>query len=102
MIAGWLAGDGIPAGLTIDTELRWSILQALSAAGRVGEAEINAELDNDRTAGGERQAAIATALIATADGEGRDLAPADRPATRCRTGSSGRCSAASSTRRRSS
>jgi aminopeptidase N len=65
VIAGWLAGDGIPAGLTIGTEIRWSILQALSAAGRVGEAEINAELDNDRTAGGERQAAIATALIAT-------------------------------------
>ncbi len=66
VIAGWLAGDGIPAGLTIGTEIRWSILQALCAAGRVGEAEINAELDNDRTAGGERQAAIATALIATA------------------------------------
>jgi aminopeptidase N len=66
VIAGWLAGDGIPAGLTIGTEIRWSILQALSAAGRVDEAAINAELDNDRTAGGERQAAIATALIATA------------------------------------
>ena len=64
-LAGWLDGDGVPDGLTIDTELRWSILQALAANGAAGEAEIAAELDNDRTASGERQAAIATALIPT-------------------------------------
>jgi aminopeptidase N len=64
-LVGWLRGDGVPDGLSIDTELRWLILQSLSAGGRVGEADINTELDNDRTAGGERQAAIATALIAT-------------------------------------
>jgi aminopeptidase N len=65
VVAGWLRDEGVPERLAIDTELRWLILQALSAGGRAGEKEINAELDNDRTAGGERQAAIATALIAT-------------------------------------
>ena len=68
-LAGWLVGDGVPAGLTIDTELRWSILQTLVANGAAGETDIATELDNDRTAGGERQAAIATALIATPEGK---------------------------------
>ena len=68
-IAGWLDGDGVPEGLAIDTDLRWSIVAALSEAGRIGEDVINAELDSDRTASGERKAATATALIATADGK---------------------------------
>ncbi len=66
-VAGWLDGTGVPGGLSIDTELRWAIVGALAAAGRIGEDVINAELDRDRTASGERQAATATALIATAE-----------------------------------
>jgi aminopeptidase N len=58
----WLRGDA-PEGLAIDTEMRWRLLQALAAGGRIGEAEIQAELDRDRTASGERQAAIASTLI---------------------------------------
>ena len=34
VLRGWLDGDGVPAGLIIDTELRWSLLQALVADGR--------------------------------------------------------------------
>jgi aminopeptidase N len=64
-LSGWLSGVGVPDGLSIDTDLRWSIVAALTATGAAGEQEIAAELDNDRTAGGERQAAVATALIAT-------------------------------------
>jgi aminopeptidase N len=64
LLDDWLRGDA-PEGLSIDTEMRWRLLQALAAGGRVGEAEIQAELDRDRTASGERQAAIATALLAT-------------------------------------
>jgi aminopeptidase N len=60
----WLRGDA-PEGLSIDTEMRWRLVQALAAGGRLGEAEIQAELDRDRTASGERQAAIASALVAT-------------------------------------
>jgi aminopeptidase N len=65
-LRGWLAGDAVPAGLPIDTELRWSVLQSLVANGAAGEAEIAAELATDRTASGEREAALARALIPTA------------------------------------
>ncbi len=64
-LRAWLDGVDVPAGLTIGTELRWSLLQALTAGGVTGSTDIQSELDNDRTAGGERQATVATALIAT-------------------------------------
>jgi aminopeptidase N len=64
LLEEWLRGDP-PEGLSIDTELRWRLVQALAAGGRLGEAEIQAELDRDRTASGERQAATASALLAT-------------------------------------
>ncbi|HWB36163.1 MAG TPA: aminopeptidase N, partial [Rugosimonospora sp.] len=63
-LRSWLDGEAVPEGLVIGTELRWGLLQALTAGGAAGAAEIQAELDNDRTAGGERQATVATALIA--------------------------------------
>ncbi|KSZ59805.1 aminopeptidase N [Rhodococcus pyridinivorans KG-16] len=56
---------GLP-GLTVDTDLRWRIVQALAAAGEV-DAEgvespfIDAEAERDRTAAGARQAAAARA-----------------------------------------
>jgi aminopeptidase N len=65
VLRGWRDDRGVPAGLAIGTELRWSILQALVSTGAAGADEIARELDNDRTASGERQAATATALIAT-------------------------------------
>ncbi|HEX6870044.1 MAG TPA: aminopeptidase N [Micromonosporaceae bacterium] len=61
----WLAGAGVPDGLAVDTELRWTILSDLVAAGWAGLAEIEAELDRDRTASGERSAAQAHALVPT-------------------------------------
>jgi aminopeptidase N len=67
VLRGWLDGTGVPDGLAIDTELRWSLLQALVAAGAAGPAEIDAELDRDRTASGEREAALAGALVRTAE-----------------------------------
>jgi len=66
LLRGWLAGTGVPKGLTIDTELRWSLLEALAARGAATEAEIDAELAADRTASGEREAALARALMPTA------------------------------------
>jgi aminopeptidase N len=66
-LRGWLSGEGVPAGLTIDTELRWSLLHSLAATGAVGETEIAAELSSDKTASGEREAALARALIPTAE-----------------------------------
>ena len=52
-------------GLAIDTEFRWSLLFALVANGKAGATDIEAELDRDRTASGERSAALAQALIPT-------------------------------------
>ncbi|MFC8620258.1 aminopeptidase N [Micromonospora purpureochromogenes] len=66
-LRGWLDGNGVPAGLTIDTELRWTVLQSLVANGAAGAAEVEAELAADRTASGEREAAYAHALVPTAE-----------------------------------
>ncbi|NNH74355.1 aminopeptidase N [Nocardia uniformis] len=61
--------DGDPAtvglsGLTVDTDLRWRLIQALAAAGEIDadgleSPVIDAELDRDPTAAGRRQAAAA-------------------------------------------
>ncbi|PRY20005.1 aminopeptidase N [Pseudosporangium ferrugineum] len=64
-LRGWLKGTGVPAGLTVDTELRWSLLEVLASRGAATDEEIGAELDSDRTASGEREAAIARALLPT-------------------------------------
>ncbi|RKN42134.1 aminopeptidase N [Micromonospora endolithica] len=65
VLRGWLNGGEVPAGLTVDTELRWTVLAALVANGAAGAAEIEAELAGDRTASGEREAAYAHALVPT-------------------------------------
>ena len=88
----------MPAGLAIDTELRWTLLQALVAAGAAGPAEIDAELDRDRTASGEREAALAGALVRTAESKAEVVAPAHRATRSCPTGCTARCCRASSTR----
>ena len=64
LLRDWLDGDP-PDGLVIAAELRWRLVQALAAGGHLSEREIQAELDADRTASGERQAVTATALVAT-------------------------------------
>jgi aminopeptidase N len=71
VLRGWLAGDGVPEGLTIDTELRWSLLESLAAMGAATDDEIGYELDSDRTASGEREAAYARALLPTAENKAR-------------------------------
>jgi aminopeptidase N len=66
-LRGWLDGTAVPAGLAIDTELRWSVLAELIAKGAADAEEIEAELAGDRTASGEREAAYARALVPTAE-----------------------------------
>jgi aminopeptidase N len=66
ILRGWLTGTGVPPGLAVDTDLRWTILNALVALGKAEPAEIEAELDRDRTASGVRAAALARALVPTA------------------------------------
>ncbi len=48
----WLTGRGLPDGLHLDAELRWSILRRLVVLERAGSTEIDAELARDGTAQG--------------------------------------------------
>lgn len=63
--------DGALAGLAIDTEMRWSLVKSLAERGVFGEAEIAQELERDNTADGNRHAAEARALIATAEAKAK-------------------------------
>ncbi|HET8582200.1 MAG TPA: aminopeptidase N [Jatrophihabitans sp.] len=67
VIRGILDGSAVPEGLSVDDELRWSIVQTLSALGALGPAEIDAELKRDPSAAGRRHAATARALQPTAE-----------------------------------
>jgi aminopeptidase N len=71
VLRGWLNGTNVPEGLVVDTELRWSLLQALTSMGVATEQEIDDELSGDRTASGEREAALAHALVPTPDNKDR-------------------------------
>ena len=62
---GWLLDVEVPAGLTVDTDLRWRLLHALVAHGRASEVEIAEEEQQDPTSTGARQAERARALIPT-------------------------------------
>ena len=68
---GWLDDVDVPAGLTVDTDLRWRLLHALVAHGAAGEAEIADELQRDPTSAGQRQAERARALVPTAEAKER-------------------------------
>lgn len=74
-VAALLSGDLVWEGLSVDTDLRWSLLQRLAAAGRAEDDAIEAEQDRDDTATGRRQAAIARAARPTA--VAKELAWAD-------------------------
>jgi aminopeptidase N len=61
--AGLLSGEVTVEGLTVDTDLRWSLLSRLAATGRAGDAEIDAELERDATDQGRNHALGARAAI---------------------------------------
>ncbi|WP_431870543.1 aminopeptidase N [Nocardiopsis eucommiae] len=89
LLRGLLDGAITVDGLEVDTDLRWTLLRRLVAAGKAGEAEIAAELEADPTAAGQRNAAGARAAIPTAEAKetawerivGGDLANAEFRAT---------------------
>ena len=66
LVRGLLAGTETVPGLAVDTDLRWTLLSALVAVGAAGDDAIEAELDRDPTAAGQRRAATARALRPTA------------------------------------
>jgi aminopeptidase N len=67
LISGWLDGSATPAGLEVDTDLRWQLVARLVALSELPATAIDDELERDNTAGGQRQAASARAGIPTAE-----------------------------------
>jgi aminopeptidase N len=61
-----LDGSHVVEGLAMDAELRWSIVQALSARGAIDDEVVAAELERDPSAAGQRHAATARTLVPTA------------------------------------
>jgi aminopeptidase N len=66
VVASWLDGSAVPTGLSIDTDLRWSLVQRLVSMGQLGPEVIDDELARDDTATGRRHAALAHAAVPTA------------------------------------
>ena len=67
LLTGLLDGSEVLDGLTVDTDLRWSLLWRLVSRGVSGTDEIDAELARDATDAGERHAAACRAAIPTVE-----------------------------------
>jgi aminopeptidase N len=68
-LQGLQDGSTTLAGLEIDTDLGWELLEGLVLNGAAGQAEIDAALAKDNTANGQQAAARASATIPTAAGK---------------------------------
>lgn len=66
-VAGLLDGSFTVEGLAVDQDLRWVLVTSLAAAGRIGDAEIEAELAEDNTISGKEKAAAARVAQPTAE-----------------------------------
>ncbi|MFZ3416637.1 aminopeptidase N [Arthrobacter sp. 3Tela_A] len=66
-VAALLSGDLVLEDLEVGSDLRWELLTALVAGGRMGETEIAAELERDATATGQLAAAGARAALPSAE-----------------------------------
>ena len=78
VLRGLLDGTDPVPGLAVDADLRWTLLQALVAVGAAGDAEIDAELERDPTASGQRRAATAPGAAADRRGQGGGVAAGHR------------------------
>lgn len=67
VVRGWLDGSAPLAGLVVDTDLRWRLLQALVAHDAASDEEVSSALAEDPTATGQRQAERTRALRPAAD-----------------------------------
>ncbi|MCC5577839.1 aminopeptidase N [Microtetraspora sp. AC03309] len=64
-VKGILDGTATPEGLAVDADLRWTLTHSLVSGGVLDAADIDAELQRDATAKGERSAAMCRAAIPT-------------------------------------
>jgi aminopeptidase N len=70
-VRGLLDGTAVLDGLAVDTEMRWTLLTSLAAAGAAAESEIDAERQRDDTATGRERAARALSSIPTAEAKAK-------------------------------
>ncbi|TWP37668.1 aminopeptidase N [Leekyejoonella antrihumi] len=66
-VRGLLEGTAKLAGLEIDSEMRWTLLRSLAAAGALDDREVDAELRADPTSTGKERAAQVRAAYPTAE-----------------------------------
>lgn len=66
-LRGWLAGEGVPAGLAVDVERGWQIRYRLAVLGELSAAELAEALAADRSAQGEEYTAKCGAAMPTAE-----------------------------------
>ncbi len=66
-LQGLLDGSFAAEGLAVDQDFRWELITALARGGRIGEAEIDAELGRDNTISGKEKAAGARVAQPTAE-----------------------------------
>jgi aminopeptidase N len=66
-LAAWLDGRELPAGLVVDTDLRWTLIVALARLGRIDAGDIEDELTRDTTITGQERAAQARAARPSAE-----------------------------------
>ncbi|MBK6762867.1 MAG: aminopeptidase N [Micrococcales bacterium] len=67
LLQGLIDGTQHLDGLTVDTDLRWSLLRRLVVLGKAGSDAIDAEVARDDTAAGRLNAATCRAAIPTAE-----------------------------------
>ncbi|MGO9082126.1 MAG: aminopeptidase N [Streptosporangiaceae bacterium] len=63
LLASLLDGRAEMPGLSVDAELRWSLLRRLAATGQAGDAQVDAELERDPTDAGRRHAVACRAAM---------------------------------------
>ena len=71
-----LDGRDVPEGLAVDTELRWTLVEALATLGQADDAVVDAELQRDDTAAGRLHALTARASMPDAAAKERAWAAA--------------------------
>ncbi|CAB4960659.1 unannotated protein [freshwater metagenome] len=69
ILEGLFNGSVVFEGLLLDQDMRWDLINGLVMAGRIGAAEIEAELAKDNTANGAKQAMLARTSIPTPKGK---------------------------------
>ena len=70
-LEGLLDASLVIDGLSVDTDLRWTLLTGLAAAGRADDARIDTELSLDNTISGQERAAAARAAMPTPEAKER-------------------------------